>query len=136
MEQINQMEYRGLSLLDEIRTVELAIDENTRTLHIYDIAEVVAPIYNFDKRTYELSEGFYKMGDVLRNKRILTEHEEAHRVTLNEWIANGTFYFYVPQKKVKMFADDQIVELSGDHSHTNQKTELFSYYKERIEDTL
>ncbi len=70
MEKIYQMEYRGLNLFDEISTVELAIDEENQTIHIFDVGQVVSPpIFNFDVSAYELSDGFYKMADVLRHKK-------------------------------------------------------------------
>ena len=60
MEKIYQMEYRGLNLFDEISTVELAIDEENQTIHIFDVGQVVSPIFNFDVSAYELSDGFIK----------------------------------------------------------------------------
>lgn len=66
MEQIYQMEYRGLNLFDEISTVELAIDEANKTIHIYDVGQVVTPVFNFDVSAYELSDGFYKMAEIGR----------------------------------------------------------------------
>ncbi len=110
MEKIYQMEYRGLNLFDEISTVELAIDEEKQTIHIFDVGQVVSPIFNFDVSAYELSDGFYKMADVLRHKKILTNHQ-ADNVTLSEWLIMNNAYFYIPQKRIKKYMQGSIIEI-------------------------
>jgi len=111
MEQIYQMEYRGLNLFDEISTVELAIDEDGQTIHIFDVGQVVSPIFNFDVSAYELSDGFYKMADILRHKRILTNQQPGNELTLSEWLITNTAYFYIPQKRIKKYAQGSIIEI-------------------------
>ncbi|MCR8852990.1 hypothetical protein MKY88_16410 [Lysinibacillus sp. FSL R7-0073] len=111
MEKIYQMEYRGLNLFDEISTVELAIDEEKQTIHIYDIGQVVSPIFNFDVSAYELSDGFYKMADILRHKKILTNQQADSDLTLSEWLIKNNAYFYIPNKRIKKYVQGSIVEI-------------------------
>jgi len=111
MEKIYQMEYRGLNLFDEISTVELAIDEKGQTIHIFDVGQVVSPIFNFDVSAYELSDGFYKMADILRHKHILTNQQPNRELTLSEWLIKNTAYFYMPQKRIKKYALGSIIEI-------------------------
>ncbi|PKU52109.1 hypothetical protein [Lysinibacillus fusiformis] len=111
MEKIYQMEYRGLNLFDEISTVEIAIDEEKQTIHIFDVGQVVSPIFNFDVSAYELSDGFYKMADVLRHKKILTSHQADNNVTLSEWLIMNNAYFYIPQKRIKKYMQGSIIEI-------------------------
>lgn len=111
MEKIYQMEYRGLNLFDEISTVEIAIDEEKQTIHIFDVGQVVSPIFNFDVSAYELSDGFYKMADVLRHKKILTNHQADNNVTLSEWLIMNNAYFYIPQKRIKKYMQGALLKL-------------------------
>ncbi len=127
MQQIYQMEYTGLNLFDEISTVELAIDEEGKTIHIFDVGQVVSPIFNFDVSAYELSDGFYKMADILRHKRILT-NETANERTLSEWLITNTAYFYIPQKRIKKYAQGSIIEIVD----RTKEQSLFDDYVQRI----
>ncbi|QSB10306.1 hypothetical protein JTI58_00890 [Lysinibacillus fusiformis] len=111
MEKIYQMEYRGLNFLDEVSTVELAIDEEKQTIHIFDVGQVVSPIFNFDVSAYELSDGFYKMADVLRHKKILTKQQTGSDLTLSEWLIMNNAYFYIPQKRIKKYVNGSIIEI-------------------------
>ncbi|WP_107924798.1 hypothetical protein [Lysinibacillus parviboronicapiens] len=128
MEQIYQMEYRGLNLFDEISTVELAIDEARRTIHIFDIGQVVTPIFNFDVSAYELSEGFYKMADILRHKHILTVQQPASELTLSEWLITNNAYFYSPKQRIKKYANGCIVEIVD----REKEQFLFDVYVQRV----
>lgn len=127
MEQIYQMEYRGLNLFDEISTVELAIDEDGQTIHIFDAGQVVSPIFNFDVSAYELSDGFYKMADILRHKRILTNQQPDNELTLSEWLITNTAYFYIPQKRIKKYAQGSIKEIID----RTKEQSLFDDYVQR-----
>ncbi|MFJ7917574.1 MULTISPECIES: hypothetical protein [unclassified Lysinibacillus] len=128
MEQIYQMEYRGLNLFDEISTVELAIDEEWQTIHIFDVEQVVSPIFNFDVSAYELSDGFYKMADILRHKRILTNQQPGNELTLSEWLITNTAYFYMPQKRIKKYAQGSIIEIID----RTKEQSLFDDYVQKI----
>lgn len=128
MEKIYQMEYRGLNLFDEISTVELAIDEENQTIHIFDVGQVVSPIFNFDVSAYELSDGFYKMADVLRHKKILTNQQSGSDLTLSEWLIMNNVYFYIPQKRIKKYVHGSIIEIID---RANEPC-LFDDYVQRV----
>jgi hypothetical protein len=128
MEKIYQMEYRGLNLLDEISTVELAIDEEKQTIHIFDVGQVVSPIFNFDVSAYELSDGFYKMADVLRHKKILTKQQTGSDLTLSEWLIMNNAYFYIPQKRIKKYVNGSIIEIVD----RAKESWLFDDYVQRL----
>jgi len=128
VEQIYQMEYRGLNLLDEISSVELAIDEQGQTIHIFDAGQVVSPIFNFDVSAYELSEGFYKMADILRHKRILTNYQQGSDWTLSEWLNTNNVYFYVPKQRIKKYVQGSIIEIVD----RTKEQFLFEQYVQRI----
>ncbi|MFJ7734322.1 hypothetical protein ACIQXF_20945 [Lysinibacillus sp. NPDC097231] len=128
MKQIYQMEYRGLNLFDEISTVELAIDEEGQTIHIFDVGQVVSPIFNFDVSAYELSEGFYKMADILRHKRILTDQQPGNELTLSEWLISNNAYFYIPKQRIKKYAQGSIIEIVD----RTKEQSLFDDYVQRI----
>jgi len=128
MEKIYQMEYRGLNLFDEISTVELAIDEEKQTIHIYDIGQVVSPIFNFDVSAYELSDGFYKMADILRHKKILTNEQAGSDLTLSGWLIKNNAYFYIPNKRIKKYVQGSIVEIVD----RTMEQALFDEYVQRV----
>ncbi|MGE7597612.1 hypothetical protein [Lysinibacillus fusiformis] len=128
MDKIYQMEYRGLNLFDEISTVELAIDEEKQTIHIYDIGQVVSPIFNFDVSAYELSDGFYKMADILRHKKILTNQQADSHLTLSEWLIKNNAYFYIPNKRIKKYVQGSIVEIVD----RTMEQALFDEYVQRV----
>ncbi|MEY9975386.1 hypothetical protein [Lysinibacillus sp. RC79] len=128
MEKIYQMEYRGLNLFDEISTVELAIDEEGQTIHIFDVGQVVSPIFNFDVSAFELSDGFYKMADILRHKHILTNQQPDSELTLSEWLITNTAYFYMPQKRIKKYGQGSIIEIVD----RTKEQSLFDDYVQRI----
>ncbi|WP_446935722.1 hypothetical protein [Lysinibacillus fusiformis] len=128
MDKIYQMEYRGLNLFDEISTVELAIDEEKQTIHIYDIGQVVSPIFNFDVSAYELSDGFYKMADILRYKNILTNQQADSDLTLSEWLIKNNAYFYIPNKRIKKYVQGSIVEIVD----RTMEQALFDDYVQRV----
>ena len=128
MEKIYQMEYRGLNLFDEISTVELAIDEEKQTIHIFDVGQVVTPIFNFDVSAYELSDGFYKMADVLRHKKILTDQHVEDDLTLSKWLIRNNAYFYTPKKRIKKYVQGSIREIV-DQAHEQW---LFDEYVQRV----
>ncbi|WP_427071190.1 hypothetical protein [Lysinibacillus fusiformis] len=128
MDKIYQMEYRGLNLFDEISTVELAIDEEKQTIHIYDIGQVVSPLFNFDVSAYELSDGFYKMADILRHKNILTNQQADSDLTLSEWLIKNNAYFYIPNKRIKKYVQGSIVEIVD----RTMEQALFDDYVQRV----
>ena len=103
-----ELEYRGLNILDEISTVEVAIDAIQKVIHIYDTNQVVEPEYNFSKKKYQTSEGFYKMTKVLYEKRFL----ELRSQTIAEWVSEITWFFYGSKNSILKYQKDDFVEIS------------------------
>ena len=95
-----EMEYKGLNLLDEVCTVELALDEASATVHIYDTNHVVEPTYHFGRNEYELSEGFFKLAEVLNQKYFFVEKRSQN---LEKWINSLTWTFYSSNQSIKCF---------------------------------
>ncbi|MEK4230108.1 aminopeptidase [Solibacillus sp. FSL H8-0538] len=102
---LNELEYKGLNLFDEISTVEIALHEQSRTIHVFDIQQVVEPEYNFSNKNYMLSEGFYKMAVVLEGKQFF---EKKQQQTLPQWIDSITWHFYSSKKTIKTYKDATI----------------------------
>ena len=94
------MEYKGLNLLDEVCTVEIALDEELATVHIYDTNYVVEPTYHFSRKEYELSEGFFKLAKVLNQKYFFVEKKSED---LTMWIESLTWTFYSSNQSIKSF---------------------------------
>ena len=73
---LNELEYKGLNLFDEIGAVEIALNAKHQTIHVYDTAQIVEPEYHFASKNYVLSEGFYKMATVLMQKQFFEKKLE------------------------------------------------------------
>ena len=95
-----EMEYKGLNLLDEVCTVEMALDEASSIVHIYDTNYVVEPTYHFGRKEYELSEGFFKLAGVLQQKHFFLEKSGQN---LEDWIDSLTWTFYSSNGLIKSF---------------------------------
>ncbi|MFF5996889.1 aminopeptidase [Lysinibacillus sp. KU-BSD001] len=107
--QLSEMEYKGLNLLDEVCSVEIALDEVLDVVHIYDTNYVVEPTYNFKQKNYELSEGFFQLAEVLKQKYFFVEKRKSN---MNEWMSSLTWQFYSSNKSVKCF-DGQDITVMG-----------------------
>ncbi|MCM3388044.1 hypothetical protein M3649_07825 [Ureibacillus chungkukjangi] len=107
MSGIFELEYRGLNLLDEISSVEIAIDSLQKVIHIYDINQVVEPEFNFSTKQYQMCEGFYKMVKVLADKNFFQSenHKQAH------WIDEVTWIFYGSRNSILKIVKDTIIEI-------------------------
>jgi hypothetical protein len=66
---IQELEYKGLNLLDVVGTVEIAIDTINKTIHVYDVQQIVEPEYHFQSKAFVLSDGFFNMARVLKQKQ-------------------------------------------------------------------
>ena len=95
-----EMEYRGLNLLDEVCTVEIALNEVLSTVHIYDTNYVVEPTYHFGRKEYELSEGFFKLAEVLNQKYFFVEKKNE---SIGKWIEGLTWIFYSSNQSIKCY---------------------------------
>ncbi|MDN4494575.1 hypothetical protein [Ureibacillus aquaedulcis] len=110
MSEVLEVEYRGLNILDEISTVEIALDYQHNAIHIYDRNEVVEPEFNFSTRKYELSEGFFKMAKVLYNKRFFEVPSQA----VEQWIDERIWVFYGSKKSILKFDKAGVIEIPKD----------------------
>ena len=98
--QLCEMEYKGLNLLDEVCTVEIALDEALAIVHIYDTNYVVEPTYHFGRKEYELNEGFYKLVQVLKQKYFFVEKRNENT---ENWIEGLTWIFYSSNQSIKCY---------------------------------
>ena len=95
-----EMEYKGLNLLDEVCTVEIALDVECDTVHIFDTNYVVEPTYHFGRKEYELNEGFFKLAEVLNQKYFFVEKKSEN---LKTWIDSLTWTFYSSNQTIKCY---------------------------------
>lgn len=102
--QMQQLEYKGLNLMDVVSTVEIAIDATRNTVHVYDTQQVVEPEYDFVTKGYRLSEGFYKMADVIHAKPLFLGHKQ---LMLLEWIEAHRWVFYCSKQTIKEYEQGQ-----------------------------
>lgn len=109
MREVLELEYRGLNLLDEISTVEIAIDSLHKEIHIYDTNQVVEPEYNFSTKAYQMSEGFFKMAKVFFDKRYIAIQSQT---TTQQWIQEITWVFYGSKKSILKLEGGTIIEIS------------------------
>ena len=94
------MEYKGLNLLDEVCTVEIALDVEYDTIHIFDTNYVVEPTYHFGRKEYQLNEGFFKLAEVLNQKYFFVEKKNDN---LEKWIDSLTWIFYSSNETIKCY---------------------------------
>ena len=106
---IHQIEYKGLNLMDIVGTVELAIDSIVSTIHIFDTQQIVEPEYDFATKGYRLSEGFYKMVGVLKEKPLFLAGKD---LSLEEWIEAHCWVFYCSKQTVKKYENGQMTIFS------------------------
>ena len=78
----------------------MALDEESHIVHIYDINHVVEPTYHFGRKEYELSEGFFKLAEVLNQKYFFVEKRNQD---LEKWIESLTWIFYSSNQTIKCF---------------------------------
>lgn len=97
---IQQLEYKGLNLMDIVGTVELAIDAKNSTIHVFDVQQIVEPEYEFVTKSYILSEGFYKMAAVIKAKPLFLSGKE---LTLDGWVQAHRWVFYCSKQTVKQY---------------------------------
>lgn len=102
---IQQLEYQGLNLYDVVDTVEIAIDEDLKVIHIYDTQHIVEPEYDFSTKSYMLSEGFWKMAKTIKEKQFFLENDESN---LNLWITPFKWVFYSSNQVIKIFEEGKM----------------------------
>ncbi|HWK24343.1 MAG TPA: hypothetical protein VNS08_15050 [Ureibacillus sp.] len=102
-----EFEYKGLNILDEVSTVEVAIDDNHQVIHIYDINQVVEPEFNFSTNEFQMSDGFFKMANLIYKKRFSVSPDQ----TVEQWINEKVWIFYGSKKSIIKYEGSQIVEI-------------------------
>lgn len=102
---IQELEYRGLNLMDVVGTVEVAIDAASKSIHIYDTQHIVEPEYHFQTKSYTLSEGFFKLANVLKQKQFFLSNDEKN---IELWVAQHTWIFYCSNQSIKVYRNGKM----------------------------
>ena len=126
---IQQLEYRGLNLLDEIGSVEIAIDADVNTIHIYDTDHIVEPEYDFSTKNFKLSEGFWKMANVIKEKQLFLSGVEK---SLEMWVESFQWIFYSSGSSIKMYNQGKMT-VYNNFSKESKKL-LYAKYFSRLTD--
>lgn len=128
---LNELEYKALNLMDEVTTVEIALDEKKQTIHVCDLANAVEPEYDFVTKKYKLSEEFYKMAEVLMQKQFF---ERKIDQTLEQWVNFVTWNFYSSKRTIKSykFGKMHICTYEQFHSMSEQHWVEFGYYPKYV----
>lgn len=103
--QLSELEYKGLDLCDKVTTVEIAINERRNVVHIFDLNQVVEPTYNFQKKAFELNDGFFTFVEVLKSKYFFVEKRD---LPLSDWIESLTFQFYCSKRSIKTYKKETL----------------------------
>lgn len=104
---IQQMEYRGLNLHDVIGSVEIAIDADLNTIHIYDTNHIVEPEYDILTKNFKLSQGFWKMAGIIKEKQLFLSNDEKR---LDRWIECFKWVFYSSGQSIKTYKQGVMVD--------------------------
>ena len=126
---IQQMEYRGLNLHDVIGSVEIAIDADINTIHIYDTDHIVEPEYDFLTKNFKLSEGFWKMAGIIKEKQLFLSNDEKR---LDRWIESFKWVFYSSGQSIKIYKQGVMVNYKIGYID-NEKL-LYEKYFSRLTD--
>ena len=126
---IQQLEYRGLNLHDVIGSVEIAIDADLNTIHIYDTNHIVEPEYDFLTKNFKLSEGFWKMAGVIKGKQLFLNNDEK---SLDRWIESFKWVFYSSGQSIKIYKQGVMVDYKIGYID-NEKL-LYEKYFSRLTD--
>lgn len=126
---IQQMEYKGLNLHDVIGSVEIAIDGDLNTIHIYDTDHIVEPEYDFLTKNFKLSEGFWKMAGVIKEKQLFLSNDEKR---LDRWIESFKWVFYSSGQSIKIYK--QGVMVGHNISNIDNEKLLYEKYFSRLTD--
>lgn len=132
--QLSEMEYKGLNLMDEVGTVEIALDEERNAIHVFDVNHIVEPDYHFSDKTYVLSDGFAKLAEVLKSKYFFVEKKD---MEIAKWIESFTWQFYSSNRTVKTFKNGEFtiihaVSLSSTDESELIQMGLYPKYVERL----
>ena len=82
--------YSGRNLMDELATVEIAIDVAAERIHVFDAYYVCEPQYDAVKKAYSFSDETTQMARVLFKKEIIC----SEIVNFNDWVKKVDWVFY------------------------------------------
>ncbi|MFC7684568.1 aminopeptidase [Ureibacillus sp. GCM10028918] len=128
MNGVFEFEYRGLNIIDEISTVEVALDPVHNAFHIYDTNDVVEPEYSFSLKKYVMSDGFYRMANVLYEKQFF----ESASQTVEQWISEKTWLFYGSKKSIIKYYGVDIIEISKEECIDEDLNEIHHLYNKYV----
>lgn len=127
-----EFEYRGLNLLDEISTVEIMIDVDSKMVHIYDQNYVVEPEFDFSTKQYRVSHSFYQMTKVLYGKKFVDFHDVSD---VEQWINQFTWIFYGSRKFLLIFNGGTVSRISVEENteeSIGKEIKIFEKYFKRL----
>lgn len=130
--QLNELEYKGLNLLEEVCTVEVALDEGRNVIHIFDVNYVIEPIYHFASKEYALSSSFYRFVEVLKSKYFFVEKRD---MEMGKWIESFTWQFYSSNQMIKNYRAGtfSLIPLSDLDDKTDDGLYQMGYYPKYVE---
>jgi hypothetical protein len=126
---IQELEYRGLNLMDVVGTVEVAIDATNNRIHLYDTQQIVEPEYQFQTKSYTFSEGFFKFANILKQKQFLLNN---HEKNIEDWVAKYMWIFYCSNQSIKVFHDGNVI-IPTKNQLQEQENLYYSKYINRME---
>ncbi|MEG0386594.1 MAG: aminopeptidase [Solibacillus sp.] len=127
----NELEYKGLNLMDQVGTVELAIHAKLKMIHVYDTQQIVDPEYDFRTKNYRLTDEFFKMAQVLMQKSFLEKNIED---SLQSWVDSITWIFYSSKNAVKAYKNKEMLVLHFSELAQMDEQQLFdkNYYPKYV----
>lgn len=131
---IQELEYRGINLMDVVGTVEIAIDAEQKTVHVFDTQQIVEPEYYFQTKSYTLSEGFFKMAIVLKQKQFFLENKDEK---LEQWIELHKWIFYCSNSSIKKYYLGEMTVIQKEQlkqwaAHSEVPLEYYPKYFSRL----
>ena len=108
-----KLQYQGMNLLDQIATVEIAVDEYHNTIHLYDPESVVWPEYRGVTSGYVLSDGFEKMLKVLESKPFFVNWQQQNE---SNGLCGISWIFYKQQSHI-LKSNNEIVNIMLDYKN-------------------
>ncbi|MGE7023994.1 aminopeptidase [Solibacillus cecembensis] len=127
----NELEYKGLNLMDQVGTVELAINTDLKVIHVFDTQQIVDPEYDFQTKNYRLTDSFFKMANVLLQKQLLEENKEKY---FQSGVDSYTWIFYGSINAVKAYKNKEMIFVpSGELTQLNEQQLMDqSYYPKYV----
>lgn len=127
MRRLTELQYQGLNLVDEVGTVEVAIDPEKQVIHVYDTQQIVAPEYDFKIKNYVLTDSFFKMASIIKQKNFLEQQEG---LLTMEWVEKVTWIFYSITTNLKLYENGNMV--IENINSLARKDHFYAKYVERI----